>query len=124
MPQKLGLQVINGGGAFVAGSTRVVRVQLTDLSQVFVTDRPATGTPQPLGPPANVQITLISPSGTLVTNQAAMSPDPNIFGNFLYVYQSGIHDETGLWLAQFDFQDGMGSNGGYPPRRLWTVTTQ
>ena len=118
------LQVINAGGSFVQGSVRVVRVQLTDWSGVYVTDRPATGTPIPLGPPAGVLISLISTSGRTIVNQAPMSPDPNITGNFFYVYKSVPNDETGRWLAQFSFFDGVGDFGVAAPRPIWTVTTQ
>ncbi len=96
---------------------------MTDWSGVYVTDRPSTGTPIPLGPPAGVLITLISTSGRLIVNQAAMSPDPNITGNFFYVYKSVPNDETGRWLAQFSFFDGFGSMGVAAPRPIWTVTT-
>lgn len=117
----LALQVINGGGNLVAGSTELISVLLTDISNVFVSDVPGEGGPVPVPFPASVNITLITPSKTVKVNGAAMTADFSVPGKFDYIYQSVPTDEHGLWLMSFTAADGMGSVGLFPKRPAWNI---
>lgn len=119
--QALGLQVINGGGQNVAGSSIYLTVLLTNLTAVQTTDYPTTGTPVPIGSPATVTLTLTTPSGQTKLSQVSMTADTSTTGFFNYTYQSNSTDEQGYWYASFNFADGTGNVGVAPSQPIFEM---
>lgn len=116
----LGIQMINQGGQLVAGSTELITVLLMDQSGAVVTDTPI-GSPAPIGAPATVNLTLTSPSGQTVVNNAPMAADPINLGFFSYAYTSSTTDERGPWSASFSGSDGAGHSVQSPVRQVFEM---
>jgi len=119
--QLLGIQVLNEGGQNVAGSSIWIAVMLTNQQAVYTTDFTTSGTPVPIGPPASVTMTLVTPSGQIKISQAPMTPDPNNSGYFTYNFLSLATDETGYWYSYFNYADGTGNVGISPARTLFDM---
>ena len=121
--QRIGLQVVNGGGQCVQGSSIYLTVALFDMGSVDTTDFPTTGTPLPIGPPATVTITLQSPSQRTVVSGASMTADAANLGLFNYTYPAATFDETGLWYATFIAADGVGNVANFAYRPVFEIVT-
>jgi hypothetical protein len=119
--QRLGIQLVNGGGQNIAGSSIYLTVMLVDMAAVQTIDMPTAGTPNPLGPPATVTITLTTPSGQTKVSQAAMTPDGTTNGLYNYTYPSSSTDELGYWYGNFNFADGVGNVGIAPSRPIFQM---
>lgn len=121
--QRLGIQVVNGGGQCAQGSSIYLTVALFDMGSVDTSDFPTTGTPNPLGPPATVTISIQSPSKQQVVSGASMTADLTNLGLFDYSYASTSTDETGLWYATFVAADGVGNVANFSYRPVFEIVT-
>ncbi len=116
--------MLNGGGQNIAGSSIYFTVMLVDMAAVQTIDQPTAGTPNPLGPPATVTITLTTPSGQTKVSQSSMTADTGTNGLYNYTYPSSSTDELGYWYASFNFADGVGNVGIAPSRPIFHMVSQ
>ena len=122
MAAQLGIQVINLGGQINAGSTELITVLLTDNSGVYVSDVPL-GTPQPVGTPGTVTVTLTTPSGQAPVLAAAMTASTTTTGYFNYTYTLPTTAERGAWRASFTATNGAGATLVSPTRIIFEVVS-